>query len=149
MQPTHATSDMYWAQDRLGADRINHAYAYKSLLASAGILALGTDFPVEDIDPRKTLYAAVARQDTSGYPEGGFLPQERLTRQEALKGMTIWAAFAQFEENEKGSIMVGKWGDFVISPTNLITCTDNEILAAPIEFTILHGKVVYAGTPVN
>ncbi len=144
VQPTHATSDMYWAEERLGKTRINHAYAYQDLLRwSGGHMPLGTDFPVEDIDPRKTFYAAVTRQDAAGFPAGGFLPQQKLTRIEALKGMTIEAAYAQFEENETGSIEPGKWANLFFSPTNLLACTEQEILNTKITRTIVRGKTVY------
>ena len=143
IQPTHATSDMYWAEERLGPERIAHGYIYKQLLEARGMVALGTDFPVEDIDPRKTFYAAIFRQDASGFPDGGFLPQERLTREETLQGMTLWAAFAQFEENEKGSIETGKWADFFFSKTNLMTCEPQEILNVEVTRTIIHGETVY------
>ncbi len=96
VQPTHATSDMYWAKDRLGAEREKGAYAYKRLLDEAGIIALGTDFPVEKVSPFLTFYAAVARKDTENYPEGGYMKEQALTREETLKGMTIWAAYSQF-----------------------------------------------------
>ncbi len=120
-----------------------HGYAYKKLHDAGGIVALGTDFPVEDIDPRKTFYAAVFRQDDTGFPAGGFLPQERLSREETLLGMTLWAAFAQFEENEKGSIEVGKWADFFISETNVLTCEQQDVLSLKINRTIIHGETVY------
>ncbi|MEN8817029.1 MAG: amidohydrolase, partial [Nonlabens sp.] len=102
VQPTHATSDMYWAQDRVGEERIKGAYAYKKLLNQSKMLALGTDYPVEQVNPFLTFYAAVARKDTSGYPEDGFIASQALSREETLKGMTIWAAYSNFEENEKG-----------------------------------------------
>lgn len=143
VQPTHATSDMYWAQERLGEERINHAYAFQSLLNASRLLPLGTDFPVEGINPINTFYAAVTRQDVNGYPENGFLPSERLSRIDALRGMTIWAAYAQFEENEKGSIATGKWADFVIMSTDLLNCEPNDILKASVLRTIVHGEVVY------
>ena len=114
IQPTHATSDMYWAEDRLGEERIKGAYAYKTLLNNAGLVVLGTDFPVESVSPFLTFYAAVSRQDLEQYPKGGFLPKEALSREETLRGMTIWAAYSNFEEKEKGSIEVGKKADFVI-----------------------------------
>ena len=114
IQPTHATSDMYWAGDRLGKEREKGAYAFKTLLDNAGIVVLGTDFPVEKVSPFLTFYAAVARQDLEGYPEGGYQMENGLTREETLKGMTIWAAYSNFEEKEKGSIEVGKKADFVI-----------------------------------
>lgn len=143
VQPTHATSDMYWAEERLGADRISHGYAYKNLLQASGILALGTDFPVEDIDPRKTFFASVFRRDAQGFPEDGFLPNERLTRNETLLGMTLWAAFAQFEENEKGSIEPGKWADLFFSDTDLLNCSPEEVLTAKVNRTMIHGETVF------
>jgi len=106
IQPTHATSDMYWAKDRVGEERVKGAYAYKQLLEAYGKVALGTDFPVERVSPFLTFYAAVARQDLKQYPEGGFQMKNALTREETLKGMTIWAANSNFEENEKGSIKI-------------------------------------------
>src|SRR5205823_5500526 len=109
VQPTHATSDMYWAKDRLGAKRLKGAYAYKQLLDENGWIPLGTDFPVEDISPLKTFYAAVFRIDSEGYPAGGFQMENALSRMEALRGMTIWAAKANFEEDDKGSLEKGKF----------------------------------------
>ncbi len=103
VQPTHATSDMYWAEARLGEKRVKSAYIFKELLNLTGWLPLGTDFPVEHIDPLRTFYAAVARKDTAGYPAGGFQMENALTRPEALKGMTLWAAKGSFEEDEKAA----------------------------------------------
>ncbi len=114
VQPTHATSDMYWAQSRLGEARMGEAYAYKSLLHENGWLPLGTDFPVEYLNPQYTFYAAVSRKDGENYPQNGFQMNEALTREEALRGITIWAARSNFEEKEKGSIEVGKYADFLI-----------------------------------
>ncbi|WP_423998238.1 amidohydrolase [Maribacter sp. IgM3_T14_3] len=140
VQPTHATSDMYWAEDRLG-DRVKGAYAYKTLLKKAGTIALGTDFPVEDVSPFLTFYAAVARQDTSGYPKGGFQMEEALSREETLKGMTIWAAYSNFEENEKGSIEPGKVADFVIYDKDMMTVPVEEIPTIRAEQTFVNGVV--------
>ncbi|MBU2899860.1 amidohydrolase [Maribacter dokdonensis] len=140
VQPTHATSDMYWAEDRLG-DRVKGAYAFKTLLNKAGTIALGTDFPVEDVSPFLTFYAAVARQDTSGYPKGGFQKEEALTRKETLKGMTIWAAYSNFEEEEKGSIEPVKSADFVIYDKDMMTIPLNEIPTIKAEQTFIDGIV--------
>ena len=140
VQPTHATSDMYWAEDRLG-DRVKGAYAYKTLLNKAGTIALGTDFPVEDVSPFLTFYAAVARQDTSGYPKGGFQMEEALSREETLKGMTIWAAYSNFEEDEKGSIEPGKVADFVIYDKDMMTVPVSEIPTIRAEQTFVNGIV--------
>lgn len=140
VQPTHATSDMYWVEDRLG-DRITGAYAYKTLLEKAGMVALGTDFPVEDVSPFLTFYAAVGRRDTKGYPKDGFQIDEALTREEALKGMTIWAAYSNFEEHEKGSIEPGKFADFVIYSEDLMTAPLENIPHIRAEQTFVNGVV--------
>lgn len=141
IQPTHATSDMYWAKDRLGDDRVKGAYAYKTLLNKAGIVALGTDFPVEQVSPFLTFYAAITRQDADGYPEDGFQMKDVLTREEALKGMTIWAAYSNFEENEKGSIEIGKFADFTIYNKDLMKVPPAEILTIMAEQTYVGGAV--------
>ncbi|RAJ10493.1 hypothetical protein LX64_00095 [Chitinophaga skermanii] len=143
VQPTHATSDMYWAKDRLGAQRIKTAYAYKQLLQQNGWIALGTDFPVEDISALKTFYAAVVRKDASGYPATGFEPSNALSREETLRGMTIWAAKAQFEEKEKGSLEYGKWADFTMLDTDLMKVADSAILKSKVLATFVGGKQVY------
>ncbi len=143
VQPTHATSDMYWATDRLGNERVKGAYAYKQLLMQNGWLPLGTDFPVEDISPFKTFYAAVVRKDEKGWPEGGYQKENALTRQEALRGMTIWAAKANFEEKEKGSLEPGKMADFVILDKDLIQAKDSELLQIKVLKTFSGGEKVY------
>ncbi len=143
VQPTHATSDMYWAEDRVGAERIKGAYAYKELLEKAGSIALGTDFPVEQVNPMYTFYAAVARKDLKNYPENGFQMKDALTREEALKGMTIWAAFANFEENEKGSIEVGKFADFTILDKDIMKVDEKELPDTKVVATFINGEKVY------
>lgn len=145
VQPTHATSDMYWAGDRLGADRMRGAYAYKQLLQQNGWLPLGTDFPVEDISPLKTFYAAVFRQDSTGFPNGGFQTEGALSREEALRGMTIWAARSNFEEGEKGSLERGKWADFVILDTDLMQAGTGGILKTKVQATFIGGKKLFEG----
>ena len=127
VQPTHATSDMYWAEERVGKERMKGAYAFKDLLKQYGKIALGTDFPVERVNPMLTFYAAVARQDLEQYPEGGFQIENALSREEALRGMTIWAAYSNFEEEEKGSIEVGKFADFIILDKDIVTVEAKEI----------------------
>ena len=144
VQPTHATSDMYWAGERLGPERVKGAYAYKDLLKAAGTVALGTDFPVEDISPFKTFYAAVFRKDAKGFPEGGFQMENALTREETIRGMTIWAAYANFEEQEKGSLEPGKFADFVILDTDLLKCTERKVLRTRVIATYIGGEVVYS-----
>lgn len=143
VQPTHATSDMYWAEDRLGKERMKGAYAYKKLLNEAGIIALGTDFPIEEVNPFLTFYAAVGRQDTNNYPEDGFMKEEALSREETLKGMTIWAAYANFEENEKGSIEVGKFADFVILDQDIMKVELNKVPETKVLDTYVNGEKVY------
>jgi predicted amidohydrolase YtcJ len=143
VQPTHATSDMYWAGDRLGNEILKGAYAYKQLLQQNGWIPLGTDFPVEDISPFKTFYAAVVRKDAKGWPAGGFQPENALTREEALKGMTIWAAKSNFEENEKGSLEKGKWADFIILDTDIMKLDPDQLLQASVLKTFLAGIKVF------
>jgi predicted amidohydrolase YtcJ len=145
VQPTHATSDMYWAADRLGNDRIKGAYAFKKLLNENGWEALGTDFPVEDISPLKTFYAAVVRKDASGWPNNGFQFENALSREETLRGMTIWAAKASFEENKKGSLEPGKFADFIVLDTDLMQAPVSKILGTKTILTFLNGEVVYQG----
>ena len=139
VQPTHATSDMYWAGDRLGPERLKGAYAYQQLLQQNGWLPLGTDFPVEDISPLKTFYAATIRKDAKGFPANGFQTDNALTREETLKGMTIWAATAAFEEGLKGSLQPGKLADFIILDTDLLHCRDAEILKTKVLATYVGG----------
>ncbi len=142
VQPTHATSDMYWAGDRLGSERVKGAYAFKQLLDKSGTVVLGTDFPVERVSPFLTFYAAVARKDLDNYPEGGFQMENALSREETLKGMTIWAAHSNFEEDEKGSIEVGKLADFVILDKNIMEVDVAEIPNIKVEGTYLGGEKV-------
>lgn len=143
IQPTHATSDMFWADERLGKERIQGAYAYKSLLDWSGKVALGTDFPVEHVSPLKTFFAAVARTTENQLPEGGFQMEDALTRPEALKGMTIWAAHANFEDEIKGSIEIGKVADLVILKKDIMKIDVNEIPDVEVLATILNGDMVY------
>ncbi|MET4080795.1 putative amidohydrolase YtcJ [Pedobacter sp. UYP30] len=143
VQPTHATSDMYWAGERLGENRIKNAYAYKQLLNQNGWMPLGTDFPVEDISPIKTFYAATVRKDAKGFPPAGFQIENAITRIEALKGMTIWAAKANFEEKEKGSLEVGKFADFVMLDQDLLRTNQSTLLKTNVLKTYLNGEKVY------
>jgi predicted amidohydrolase YtcJ len=147
IQTTHATSDMYWADERLGEKRLSGAYAYKTLLKQNGWLPNGSDFPVESINPIYGFYAAITRKDLEGYPDGGFMPEQRLTREEALKAMTIWAAKAAFEENEKGSIEPGKFADFIVTSSDLMTIPEQEIPGVKIKLTFSGGKQVFPPTP--
>ncbi len=143
VQPTHATSDMYWAGDRLGADRVKGAYAYKQLLQQNNWMPLGTDFPVEDISTFKTFYAAVVRKDAKGWPAGGYQAENALSREEALRGMTIWAARSNFEEKEKGSLEKGKFADFVILDKDIMKEDTEKLLSIKVWKTYLGGVKVF------
>ena len=143
VQPTHATSDMNWADERLGRKRLNRAYAYKELLDWSGKIALGTDFPVEKVNPLLTFHSAVARKDVDGNPSEGFLKENALTRKEALKGMTIWAAYSNFEDSFKGSIEKGKFADFVILTKDIMKVPEQEITSAEVVATIVNGSIVF------
>tara|TARA_R110002012_G_scaffold109617_1_gene253570 strand:+ start:79510 stop:81189 length:1680 start_codon:yes stop_codon:yes gene_type:complete len=143
VQPTHATSDMDWAHERLGEERVKNAYAYQELLRQNGKLVLGSDFPVENINPIYGFHAAVARQDDDNLPEGGFQPENSLNREQALRGMTSWAAFGQFEEKEKGSIAKGKWADFVILDQDIMEVPVEELRGTEVMQTYSAGQKVY------
>ena len=143
VQPTHATSDMNWADDRLGSSRLKRAYSYKNLLDWSGKIALGTDFPVEKVNPLLTFYSAVARKDIEGNPSEGFLKENALTRTEALKGMTIWAAYSNFEDSFKGSIEIGKFADFVILTNDIMEVPEEEITNVDVLATIVNGSIVF------
>ncbi|MCY7309587.1 MAG: amidohydrolase [Chitinophagaceae bacterium] len=143
VQPTHATSDMYWAGDRVGRERVKGAYAYKQLLQQNGWLPLGTDFPVEDISTFKTFYAAAIRKDAKGWPDAGYQMENVLTREETLRGMTIWAAKSNFEEKEKGSLEKGKFADFIILDTDIMKEATEKLLGVKVIKTFLGGEKVY------
>jgi predicted amidohydrolase YtcJ len=143
VQPTHATSDMYWAGERLGQQRLTTAYAYQELLKQYGQVALGSDFPVEDINPLFGFHAAVARQDAKNFPAGGFQPQNALTREQALRGMTTWAAHAAFEDKRKGQIKPGMLADFVVLKTDLLTTPNEQLRTAKVQQTWIGGKRVF------
>lgn len=143
VQPTHATSDMVWAVNRLGADRIKNSYAYKDLLDQNGIIALGTDFPIENINPIETFYAAVARKNSKNEPMHGFQKENALSRWEAIQGMTIWAAMANFEENDKGTLEPGKAADFIILSQDIMTVPEEQILNTFVTATFVNGELVF------
>jgi len=144
MQPTHATSDMYWVGDRLGPERVVYAYAWRSLLDSGARLALGSDFPVEQVSPMLGIYAAVTRQDTEGWPPGGWYPGERLTREEAVRGFTLDAAYAGFMEKSVGSLESGKRADFIVLDRNIFEVDAAEIAGARVLQTWLDGERVWS-----
>jgi predicted amidohydrolase YtcJ len=143
VQPTHATSDGPWAGDRLGPERIGHAYAYKDLLQELGLLALGTDFPVEGIDPLQTFRSAVLRQAADGWPEGGYHVENALSREEALRGMTLWNALATFTEKEVGTLEAGKRADFTVLDRDLLTVPADQLKRAKVRATFVNGERVH------
>lgn len=143
VQPTHCTSDMPWAGERLGSNRIKDAYTFRTLADQLGVIALGSDFPVEDINPLYGFHAAVARQDAQNQPTGGFQANEALTREAALRGMTIGAAFAGFEEKRKGSLEVGKLADIVILDDDIMTIPNERLRSVKVQTTISGGKIVF------
>ena len=143
VQPTHATSDMYWAEDRVGAERIKGAYAWQKFIALDVPLALGSDFPVERPEPMPGFYAAITRQDAKDWPADGWYPDERLTRAQALHGFTLGAAYAAFQEDLLGSLEVGKRADFVVLSNDIMAVPAKEILNTKIVATYLDGKPIY------
>lgn len=143
VQPTHAISDMPWVETRLGRVRLGHAYAYRELYEQNNLIAFGTDFPIEAINPFATFHAAVARQDGLGEPKEGFQMENAVTREVALKAMTIWAAHAAFEENEKGSIEAGKFADFILIDTDIMKIDNRLLRNTHVLQTYVNGEMVY------
>ena len=139
VQPAHATSDMYWAEERLGPHRIHHAYSYKRLLNAAGILALGTDFPIEHIDPLATFYAATTRKDNDNWPTNGFIPTQAISPKEALTGMTYGASYAAFGEHQYGSIRIGQRANFTILNSNLLDPKEDQRSTTKVIGTVVNG----------
>ncbi len=143
IQSTHCTSDMYWAEERLGPKRVKTAYAYKQLLEQNGWEVNGTDFPIEDISPVKTFYAAVSRKDLNGRPTGGFQIENAISRKNALRSITIWPAKGSFDEKIKGSIKPGKLADFVMLDRDIMRCPESEIPDAKVLLTVVQGGKVF------
>jgi predicted amidohydrolase YtcJ len=143
MQAVHQTSDMYWAGSRLGQGRLLGAYAWRSLLETGIVVPNGSDFPVEAVNPLLSFHSAVARQDAENWPAGGWFPEQKMTREEALKSMTIWPAFAAFQESAMGSLTIGKLADFVILDRDIMTVADRDILGTNVVATYIGGKAVY------
>jgi len=144
MQATHQTSDMRWAEARLGPERIRGAYAWRFLLNTGVVIPNGTDFPVEEVNPLLTFHAAVTRQDPANSPVGGWYPEQKMTREEALQSMTIWPAYAGFQESMLGSLTAGKYADFVVLDRDIMRVPDTEILSTRVISTWIGGKRVYA-----
>jgi predicted amidohydrolase YtcJ len=143
MQPTHQTSDMRWAEARVGPQRIRGAYAWRSLLNTGVVIPSGTDFPVEEVNPLLTFHAAVTRQDPANSPAGGWYPEQKMTREEALQSMTIWPAYAGFQESVLGSLTPGKYADFVVLDRDIMRIPDTGIVDTRVISTWIGGKRVY------
>jgi predicted amidohydrolase YtcJ len=146
MQPTHCTSDMPWVEARIGARRLEGAYAWRSFLDAGACVAFGSDFPIESPDPRKGLYAAITRQDEHGRPPGGFLPRERVDALQALRGFTTGAAFASFSEATSGRIAPGMRADLTVIDRDPLEGDPRAILGASILRTIVGGRTVFAAS---
>jgi predicted amidohydrolase YtcJ len=150
MQAVHQTSDMYWAGRRVGADRLRGAYAWRSLLDTGVPVPNGSDFPVEAVNPLLSFHSAVSRQDAHDWPPGGWHPEQRMTRAEALKSMTIWPAYASFMERDAGSLAPGKYADFVVLDRDIMTVAERDIVGTRVLATYIAGRAVYeapAGAP--
>ncbi len=143
MQGSHQTSDMYWAMNRLGWTRVQGAYAWRTLLNSGVVIPNGSDFPVEHVNPLISFKAFITRQDANGWPAGGWFPGERTSREEALKSMTLWPAYAAFMEEEAGSLSPGKYADFVVLDQDIMRIAPERILDTEVVLTVLDGEVVY------
>ena len=143
MQASHQTSDMYWAGNRLGQQRLLGAYAWRSLLNSGVIIPNGSDLPVEKSNPLISFHASIARQDDNNWPVGGWFPEQRMTRDEALKSMTIWAAWSAFMEKEVGSLEAGKYADFVVLDQDIMRIAPELVLQTNVLSTWVAGKPVY------
>ena len=146
MQPTHATSDMKWVESRLGLERAQTTYAWRSLIEAGAIIAGGSDAPVESVNPFWGLYAAETRQDHFGRPAGGFIPREKLTRSQALQMYTTWGAFAGFEENEIGRLKQGYRADLVILDRDISRAPVKDLLKTKVLATYVRGEQVFGAT---
>ena len=143
MQPTHCTSDMYFVEDRVGKKRAEGAYAWRWFIDAGLVIPCGSDFPVESNNPMLGIYAAITRQDVKGWPETGWYPEQRMSREEAIKGFTIWAAYSAFQEDVLGSIEVGKYADFTVLDKDILQIEPREILTTKAVYTIVGGKIRY------
>ena len=149
MQAVHQTSDMYWAGSRLGLGRLLGAYAWRSLLNSGVVVPNGSDFPVEAVNPLLSFHSAVSRQDAENWPAAGWMPEQRMTREEALKSMTIWPAYAAFQDAIMGSLAPGKLADFVVLDRDIMTVPERDILGTHVLATYIGGQAVYERVPLR
>lgn len=149
MQQTHCTSDMYWAEERVGPQRIRSAYAWRSFLEHGCLIPGGSDFPFESPNPLWGFYAAITRQDQKGWPDGGWYPDQKMSREEALKSFTSWAAFAGFQEEVKGSIELGKYADLVVLSDDIMKIEPRKILDTKVHVTMVAGEVVYTDSSLT
>ena len=147
MQPSHAIGDLHFAVDRIGVERLRGGYSWRSLIDSGAIIAGGTDAPVERGDPRIEFYAAISRKDMTGFSTEGWYPEQRVSRYEALKMFTQWAAYASFREDELGTIEVGKQADFTVFEDDIMTIPEADILTTPVKMTIVGGQIIYQREP--
>ncbi len=147
MQPSHATSDMYWAEDRLGARRVRSAYTWRQLLDAGATIAGGSDSPAEPANPLLQLYAARTRQDTTGWPEEGWYPDQKMGGLEALKTLTTWSAYAAFEDSTRGKILPGYDADLTVLSQNPVIGDPKELLSTDVLMTVLAGQVVWSNRP--
>jgi predicted amidohydrolase YtcJ len=143
MQASHQTSDMYWAGTRLGSTRLLGAYAWRSLLDNGSIVPNGSDFPVEQVNPLISFHAAFSRQDAHNWPPNGWYPEQKMTREEALRSITLWPAYAAFEENILGSLTPGKLADFVVLDQDIMRVAPEQVLRTQVLATYVGGKAVY------
>ena len=149
MQGSHQTSDMYWVPNRLGWARAQGAYAWRSLLNTGVVIPNGSDFPVEAVNPLISFHSFVTRQDAENFPAGGWMPEQRTTRQEALLSITLWPAYAAFMENESGSLTAGKYADFVVLDQDIMRAAPEDILRTRVMLTVVGGRPVYRAADSN
>jgi predicted amidohydrolase YtcJ len=143
MQFVHCTSDINMTEDRIGAERLERAYAWRTFIDGGAVIPGGSDAPVELVNPFHGIYAAVTRMGRDEKPEGGWRPEERISREDALKAFTVWGAYAAFEENIRGSIEPGKLADFAVIDRDILRCRDVDIKDASVKAAVLGGDVAY------
>ncbi|MGH9579657.1 MAG: amidohydrolase, partial [Terriglobales bacterium] len=147
MQPAHLLAEIRWTSTLLGKEREHEAYAVRSLLQAGAGLALGTDYPVEGLNPLRGIYAAVAREFESGGPEGGWMPQEKITVEEAIRAYTVGSAHAEFQDDHKGTLAPGMWADLAVLSRDITRAAPRQILETEVQMTMVGGNIVYQKTP--